>query len=36
VLTDRDNPAALATYRSTGSSAGADHVMLDWTFGSRD
>lgn len=30
VLTDRDNPAALATYRSAGASEESDHVMLGW------
>jgi len=30
VLTDADNAAALATYRSAGSGAPSDQVMLDW------
>jgi ribosomal protein S18 acetylase RimI-like enzyme len=32
VLTDRDNPAALATYRAAGATGDDDHVMLSWTF----
>ena len=32
VLTDRGNPAALATYRAAGADAGEDCVMLTWTF----
>ena len=32
VLTDADNAAALATYRSAGAAAPSDHVMLDWNF----
>lgn len=30
VLTDVDNPAALATYTSAGASDRSDHVMLTW------
>jgi ribosomal protein S18 acetylase RimI-like enzyme len=30
VLTDHDNPAALATYRAAGASEESDHVMLGW------
>jgi ribosomal protein S18 acetylase RimI-like enzyme len=30
VLTDADNEAALATYRTTGTSAESSHVMLTW------
>lgn len=30
VLTDVDNPAALATYTSAGASDRGDHVMLTW------
>jgi ribosomal protein S18 acetylase RimI-like enzyme len=30
VLTDADNEAALATYRTTGTSAESGHVMLTW------
>ena len=30
VLTDADNDAALATYRSTGTTAESSHVMLTW------
>ena len=30
VLTDHDNEAALATYRSTGTTAESSHVMLTW------
>ncbi len=33
VLTDRDNPAALATYRAAGASEESDHVMLGWELG---
>ncbi|WP_370076214.1 GNAT family N-acetyltransferase [Streptacidiphilus sp. MAP12-16] len=32
VLTDRANPAALATYRSAGATAEEDCVLLAWTF----
>ncbi len=32
VLTDRDNAAALATYRRAGASAESDQVMLAWNF----
>ena len=32
VLTDADNDAALATYRSAGSDEGSGHLMLSWTF----
>jgi hypothetical protein len=32
VLTDDDNDAALATYRSTGARNESRHVMLDWDF----
>jgi ribosomal protein S18 acetylase RimI-like enzyme len=32
VLTDADNDAALATYRSAGASEESDHIMLSWTF----
>ena len=30
VLTDHDNDAALATYRSTGTTGESSHVMLTW------
>ncbi len=30
VLTDRDNDAALATYRTTGTTDESSHVMLTW------
>jgi ribosomal protein S18 acetylase RimI-like enzyme len=30
VLTDADNDAAMATYRSTGTTAESSHVMLTW------
>ena len=30
VLSDRDNPAALATYRAGGADEESDHVMLGW------
>ena len=32
VLTDADNEAALATYRSTATTDESTHVMLTWTF----
>ena len=32
VLTDRDNPAALATYRAAGAKEESDHVMLGWAL----
>jgi ribosomal protein S18 acetylase RimI-like enzyme len=32
VLTDRDNPAALATYRRAGASADSDQVMFEWDW----
>jgi ribosomal-protein-alanine N-acetyltransferase len=32
VLTDRGNPAALATYRSAGATEEEDCVMLTWTL----
>jgi [ribosomal protein S18]-alanine N-acetyltransferase len=32
VLTDHDNDAAIATYRSADASPEGDHVMLGWTF----
>ncbi len=32
VLTDRDNPAALATYRSTGADTDEATALLSWTF----
>jgi len=35
VLTDADNDAALATYRSAGSDEGTGHLMLSWTFDPR-
>ena len=36
VLTDRGNPAALATYRSAGAGADEDCVMLTWTWPAAD
>jgi len=30
VLTEADNPAALATYTSSGANDRGDHVMLTW------
>ena len=30
VITDADNPAALATYISSGANDRSDHVMLTW------
>jgi ribosomal protein S18 acetylase RimI-like enzyme len=32
VLTERDNAAAMATYRSAGADEESDHVMLGWRF----
>ncbi len=32
VLTDADNEAALAAYRSTGTTAESEHVMLTWDW----
>jgi ribosomal protein S18 acetylase RimI-like enzyme len=32
-LTDHDNGAALATYRSAGATEESDHVMLGWDLG---
>lgn len=32
VLTDHDNPAALATYASAGGAAPSTHAMVTWTF----
>lgn len=32
VLTDNDNPAALATYARAGGTSEGDQVMLSWTF----
>ncbi len=32
VLTERDNLAAMATYRSAGADEESDHVMLGWRF----
>lgn len=36
VATEPDNAAAIATYRSAGSSPPAAHVVLDWSFDDRD
>jgi ribosomal protein S18 acetylase RimI-like enzyme len=36
VLTDADNEAALATYRTTGTSAESGHVMLTWDLPRAD
>jgi ribosomal-protein-alanine N-acetyltransferase len=33
VLTDRGNPAALATYRAAGADADEDCLLFSWTFG---
>ena len=33
VLTDRDNLAAMRTYRAAGATEESDHVMLGWEFG---
>lgn len=35
VLTERDNEAAMATYRRAGAAEESDHVMLGWRFGDR-
>jgi ribosomal protein S18 acetylase RimI-like enzyme len=35
VLTDADNDAALATYRSAGAGETEEQVMLSWEFGRR-
>lgn len=35
VLTDRDNPAGLATYRSTGADTDEVTALLSWTFGTE-
>jgi ribosomal protein S18 acetylase RimI-like enzyme len=35
VLTDRENPAALATYRAAGATEASDHVMLGWDLRSE-
>ncbi len=32
VLTDDDNPAALATYNTAGADESSSHVMLTWNF----
>ncbi|HEY7398452.1 MAG TPA: GNAT family N-acetyltransferase [Gaiellaceae bacterium] len=32
VLTDRDNPAALATYRRAGAKGDSDQVMFEWEW----
>lgn len=32
VLTERDNVAAMATYRSTAPATESDHTMFGWTF----
>jgi ribosomal protein S18 acetylase RimI-like enzyme len=36
VLTDHDNDAALATYRTTGTSEESSHVMLTWDLTSTE
>jgi ribosomal protein S18 acetylase RimI-like enzyme len=36
VLTDADNEAALATYRTAGTTAESGHVMLTWDLARRD
>ena len=36
VLTDDDNTAALATYRSSGAELEGRHVMLEWSFVTKD
>jgi ribosomal protein S18 acetylase RimI-like enzyme len=33
VLTDDDNEAAVATYRSGGAEREGPHAMFEWTFG---
>ncbi len=32
VLTERENAAAMGTYRGAGAGAASDHVMLSWEF----
>ena len=32
VLTDHDNPAALATYSAAGGEPPSTHAMITWTF----
>ncbi len=36
VLTDLDNPAALATYRAAGGQHPTTHPMVTWTYGPGD
>ena len=36
VLTDHDNDAALATYRTTGTTAESSHVMLTWDLAAAE
>ena len=36
VLTDFDNPAALATYRTAGGQSPTTHAMITWTYGSGE
>jgi aminoglycoside 3-N-acetyltransferase I len=36
VLTDVDNPAALATYEAAGGQRPTTHAMITWTYGSGD
>ena len=36
VLTDLDNPAALATYQAAGGQRPTTHAMITWTYGSEE
>ncbi|MCH7230800.1 GNAT family N-acetyltransferase [Glycomyces sp. L485] len=36
VLTERSNPAAMATYRAAGGTIDSDNIMIDWRFDDRN